>query len=393
MQYRNYGKAGYEVSSLGMGCMRLPRLVRKNGEVAVDREKACEMIRYAADHGVNYFDTAFGYHNRTSEEVLGEALEGGYREKVKIATKQLFNIMKDFTTGGGKTLLENTRRNLENTLKKLKTDYIDMYLIHAIGTGSWEGIKENKVIEEYEKFRSEGMIRGIGFSYHGMFPCFREVLEFYDWDMCQIQQNFLDVEREATEEGVRLAGKKGCALVIMEPLRGGGLASAPKRVQAVYDEYPVKRGPAEWAFRHCINYPEVSTVLSGMTTLEQLKENIEIFSKPDAVPGCLNQQEKDIIARAKTAYESVKSIPCTACEYCLPCPKGVDIPGVFNRYNEGCMFENFDQPSRSYSFMIKGKSDASRCEACGACEKKCPQRIEIIKRLKTAHEALGGWKE
>jgi predicted aldo/keto reductase-like oxidoreductase len=393
MQYRNYGKTGYKVSSLGMGCMRLPRIIRENGEVAVDREKAYEMIRYAADHGINYFDTAFGYHSRTSEEVLGEALEGGYREKVKIATKQLFNVMKDFSTGGGKTLLENARRNLENTLKKLRTSYIDLYLIHGIGAESWNGIKENKVIEEYEKFRSEGMIRGIGFSYHGMFPCFKEVLEFYDWDMCQIQQNFLDVEKEATEEGVKIAGKKDCALVIMEPLRGGGLAAAPKRVQAVYDEYPVKRSAAEWAFRHCINYPEVSTVLSGMTTLEQLKENIEVFSKPDAVSGCLSPQEKDIIVRAKTAYESVKSIPCTSCEYCLPCPKGVGIPGVFNKYNEGYMFENFDQPSRSYSFMIKGKSDASLCEACGECEKKCPQQIEIIKQLKVAHEALGYWKE
>jgi predicted aldo/keto reductase-like oxidoreductase len=393
MQYRNFGKTGYKVSLLGMGCMRLPRMTRESGEVTVDREKAHEMIRFAADHGVTYFDTAFGYHNRTSEEVLGEALEGGRREKVKIATKQPFNTMRDLSTGGGGTLLENARRNLENTLRKLRTGYIDLYLIHNIGTDTWEGIKENKVIEEYEKFRAEGLIRGIGFSYHGKLPCFREVIGFYDWDMCQIQQNFLDVDREATEEAIPIAGKKGCAVVIMEPLRGGGLATAPKRIQAIYDEYPVKRRPAEWAFRHCVNYPEVSAVLSGMTTLEQLRENIEIFSKPDATPGCLGPQEKDILVRAKTAYESVKGIPCTGCEYCLPCPKGVNIAGVFARYNEGNMFENFAQPSRSYGFMMKGKSDASRCEACGACEKKCPQNIEIIKRLKAAHEVLSGWKE
>ena len=393
MQYRDYGKLGYKVSSLGMGCMRLPRIIRESGEVTVDREKAYEMIRYAADHGVNYFDTAYGYHNRTSEEVLGEALEGGRREKVKIATKQLFNTMKDFSSGGGKTLLENARRNLENTLKKLRTSYIDLYLIHNIGTDTWKGVKENKVIEEYEKFRAEGLIKGIGFSYHGMFPCFKEVIEFYDWDMCQIQQNFLDVDKEATEEAVKITGKKGCALVIMEPLRGGGLAAAPKRIQAIYDEYPVKRSPVEWAFRHCINYPEVSTILSGMTTLEQLKENIEIFSKTDAVQGCLSPREKDILVRAKTAYESVKGIPCTGCEYCLPCPKRVNIPGIFTRYNDGYMFESFTQSSRSYSFMTRGKSDASQCEACGACEKKCPQHIEIIKQLKVAHEALSGWRE
>jgi len=388
MHYRNYGKSGFQVSSLGMGCMRLPRIVNENNEAVVDREKAYEMIRYAVDHGVNYFDSAYGYHNKTSEEVLGEALEGGLREKVKIATKQPFNAMKDLTTGGGATIKDNIRRNLENTLKKLRTSYIDVYLIHSINVSNWEGIKENKVLEEYEKFRAEGLIRGIAFSYHGKFPCFKEVMDFYDWDMCQMQQNFLDIERETTEEGIKLAGKKGCALVIMEPQKGGSLSVAPKRIQAIYDEYPVKRSAVEWAFRHVLNYPEVSNVLSGMTTLEQLKENIEIFSRPDAVPGCVGPKEREILNRAKIAYESVKGIPCTACEYCLPCPQNVNIPSIFTRYNDGNMFDNFTQPQRSYANTTRQKRDASCCEACGACEKKCPQHIEIIKQLKVAHEAL-----
>ena len=393
MQYRNYGKLGFQVSALGMGCMRLPRIIKENNEVVVDREKAWEMIRYAVDHGVNYFDSAYSYHNKTSEEVLGEALDGGRREKVKIATKQPFGTMKDLKSGGGKTIAENIRRNLENTLKKLRTSYLDVYLIHNINASGWEGIKKEKIIEEYEKFRSEGLIRAIGFSYHGTFPLFKEVLGFYDWGMCQMQHNFLDIERETTAEGVHLAGKKGCALVIMEPLRGGSLAAAPKRIQAIYGEYPVKRSAVEWAFRHVINYPEVSTVLSGMTTLEQLKENIEIFSKADAVSGCIGTEERNILTSARNAYESVKSIPCTACEYCFPCPYGVNIPGVFTKYNDGTMFENFDQPSRSYSFMTRQKADASHCEACGACEKKCPQHIKIIDQLKIAHEALKGWIE
>ena len=392
MQYRNYGKLGYQVSALGLGCMRLPRIFKEDKTV-VDREKAYEMIRYAVDHGVNYFDSAYGYHNMTSEEVLGEALEGGWREKAKIATKQPFRTMEDLSTGGGKTLLENARRNLENTLKKLRTSYIDVYLFHGINASNWEGIKQNKVIEEYEKFRSEGLIKAIAFSYHGKFPCFKEVMDFYDWGMCQMQQNFMDVEREATEEGIRLAGKKGCALVIMEPLRGGSLSTPPKRIQAIYDEYPVKRGAVEWAFRHVLNYPEVSTVLSGMSTLEQLKENIEIFSKPDINPGCITPTERDILTRVKTAYESVKSIPCTTCEYCLPCPKGVNIPGIFSRYNDGNMFENFTPAQRGYMMMTRQKRDASQCEACGACEKKCPQHIDIIKQLKVVHEALKGWAE
>ena len=394
MQYRNYGKLGYKVSSLGMGCMRLPRIFKENNQTLVDREKAGEMIRYAADHGVNYFDTAYGYHHKTSEEVLGEALDGGRRDKVKIATKQLYSTMTSLASGGGKTLLENVRRNLENTLKKLRTSYIDVYLIHNINTTAvWEGIKQNKVIEEYEKFRAEGLIRAIGFSYHGKFPLFKEVLEFYDWDMCQIQQNLIDVDLEVTEEGIRLAGKKGCALVIMEPLRGGGLAVPPRRVGELYAGYPVKRSAVEWAFRHALNYPEVSTVLSGMSTLEQIKENIEIFSKPDAVPLCLDPGEKDLLKRVKAIYESLKNIPCTGCEYCLPCPSGVEIPGVFGRYNEGIMFENFNQPSRAYMFLGMAKKDASVCTGCGECEKKCPQHIEVAKELKVAHEALKGWIE
>jgi predicted aldo/keto reductase-like oxidoreductase len=393
MQYRNYGKLGYQVSALGMGCMRLPRFVDAENEGQVDREKSYEMIRYAVDHGVTYFDTAYGYHAKTSEEVLGEALEGGRREKVKIATKQPFGTMADLKSGGGKTVHENARRNLENTLKKLRTTYLDVYLIHNIGKYCWEDVKKEKIIEEYEKFRSEGLIKAIGFSYHGNFDCFREVLGFYDWGMCQIQQNFMDMEREATEEGIRLAGKKGCALVIMEPLRGGLLAAPPEPVRAIYDGYPVKRSPVEWAFRHILNYPEVSTVLSGMSTMDQLKDNIEIFSKPDAVPACLGDEERRLLSRVKAKYESLVTVPCTACEYCLPCPQGVQIPQVFARYNDGKMFGSFDQPRRGYMFMTRGKSDASHCIACGSCEKKCPQHIKIVDHLKTAHESLKGWVE
>jgi predicted aldo/keto reductase-like oxidoreductase len=284
----------------------------------------------------------------TSEEVLGEALEGGRREKVKIATKQPFGAMK--TQG-------DIRKNLEATLRKLRTGYIDVYLIHNINKSCWDSIKERKIIEEYEKFRSEGLIRAIAFSYHGDFPLFREVLAYYDWDMCQIQQNLIDVDREATEDAIRLAGEKGCALVIMEPIRGGNLANPPPPVQAVYDEYrvkgqPVKRSAVEWAFRHVINYPEVSVILSGVSTLGQLKENIEIFSMPDAVPGCLSAGEKEIIARVREKYRSLASIPCTACEYCLPCPQGVSIPLIFAKYNDGVMFGTFEPSRRAYYFQV-----------------------------------------
>lgn len=385
MQYRPYGKTGFEVSLFGMGCMRLPRREREDGSVEIDKQKAIEMIRYAAEHGVNYFDTAYGYHRGKSEEVLGEALDGGYRQKVHIATKQPFSVMKD---------KGEIRKNLENTLKKLRTDYIDIYLIHNIQKQDWPAIQQMDVIGEFEKFKSEGLIGGIGFSYHGELPTFREILDFYpDWAMCQVQQNLLDVDKEVTEEGIRLAGQKGCALVIMEPLRGGGLASTPRDVAKLYDEFPIKRSAAEWAFRHVYQYPQVSCILSGVTTMEQLKDNIEIFSGPDVGANTMTPEEKELLKKVKAAYESRVTIPCTGCEYCVPCPKGVAIPQIFKLYNQGMMFEAFDQPKRSYMFQRNAGHDQTKCIACGACEKKCPQHIEIISQLKLAHSKLDGWYE
>ncbi|MDR2899472.1 MAG: aldo/keto reductase [Clostridiales bacterium] len=384
MQYRNYGKTGMKVSALGLGCMRLPRIYDGSGKAQVDREKAYELIRYAANNGINYFDTAFTYHNKTSEEVLGEALEGELRKKVHIATKQPLAVM---------TTQDDIRRNLEGTLKKLRTDYLDVYIIHNIVNTSWETIKNRNIYAEFEKFKKEGLIKNIGFSFHGTYDVFKDILKYADWDMCQIQQNMLDTAFEATEQGIFDAGEKGCALVIMEPLKGGGLANMPPSVKAIYDEYPEKRGPVEWAFRHVINYPQVSTILSGMTTMEQLKENIALFSREDFAPNCLSDKEKDILLRAKVAYEALIGVPCTKCEYCLPCPQGINIPGIFSRYNDGTMFGDFSQPKRSYMLFSNSNPAADKCVECGACESKCPQHIKIIEELKVAHEALKGWVE
>jgi predicted aldo/keto reductase-like oxidoreductase len=383
MQYRNFGKLGYEVSALGMGCMRLPRIYDGSAKAQVDVEKSVELIRYAAEHGVNYFDTALGYHNGDSESVLGEALVG-YREKVKIVTKQPVRAM---------TTQADIRRNLENTLQKLRTDYLDVYLVHFISALSWDEIKARQIFAEYEKFKAEGLIRAIGFSYHGELPLFREVLAEYPWEMCLVQQNLIDVDKLATAEAIRLAGQKGVALAIMEPLRGGGLAAAPPPVAALYEQTVPGRRPVEWAFRHVLNYPEVSTVLSGMTTLAQLQENIAIFSQPDALPNCLSAEEKKTLSAAKTAYENLVAVPCTGCEYCLPCPEGVNIPTILDILNEVKMFGDLAQPKRRYMFEVMGKRDASLCSGCAACEMKCPQNIEIIDTLEIAHETVSGWVE
>lgn len=384
MQYRRYGKQNYDVSLFGMGCMRLPRRELSDGSIEIDKEKALELIRYAADNGVTYFDSAFTYHNSQSEDVLGEALEGR-RNGVKIATKQKVASMK-----GSKDVM---RKNLELTLKKLRTDHLDIYLIHNVNADEWRGALELGVIEEFEKFKAEGMIKAIGFSYHGKLPLFKEILNYYDWAMCQVQQNLLDCDKEVTDEGIEFVGQKGCALVIMEPLRGGGLSKAPGDVMDIYNKSEIKRSPAEWAFRHLINKPQVSTILSGVTTVEQLKDNIRIFSAPDALPGCLTDANKKMIAEAKAAYESRTIIPCTGCEYCMPCPQGVDIPGVFAKFNEGSMFEAWDNARRSYMFTKAGNADAGYCVACGACMKHCPQNINIIEELKISHARLDGWRE
>lgn len=384
MQKRTYGKLGYEVSLLGMGCMRLPRIEKPDGTMDIDRDKAIELIQYAANNGINYFDTAFTYHGGKSEEIIGEALEG-VRSQIKIATKQMIWSMDNSK--------DTMRKNLESTLRKLRTDYLDVYLIHNINADDWKAIKDLDIITEFEKFKAEGLIKSIGFSYHGNFKLFKEVLGSYDWAMCQVQQSLLNSEREVTEEGIKAAGEKGCALVIMEPLRGGGLANVPKDVLSVYDESITKYSPVEWAFRYLIDMPQISNILSGMSTIEQVKDNIEIFSKPDVKPNCLSEQERRVLLDARAAFRDKITVPCTGCEYCMPCPNNVYISGIFADYNESVMFENFDSAKRSYMFTKRSDEDATHCTQCGLCLSKCPQKINITEWLQEAHNKLDGWVE
>ena len=383
MQYRNLGKTGYRTSLLGLGCMRLP-FIDGDGQKGVDRPAAIELIRYAASQGINYFDTAMTYHGGESEAILGEALDGGLREKVWITTKQPQTETRP---------LADIRRNLENTLRKLRTDYIDMYFFHRIAPVNWAAIQERELFAEFERFKAEGLIRHIGFSYHGDYATFADVIQRYPWDMCMGQHNILDIRREITAEGVALAGKHGVALAIMEPLKGGGLAYAPGQVKATYDSYPVKRTPTEWAFRYLADMQPVSVVLSGMSNMEQLKENIAIFSQPDMVPGCLSNAEKAVIAQAREGYESIVTIPCTECNYCVPCPSGVQIPVLFGAYNDAHRFGHHDQPRRRYWFAKNTGGATDKCTGCGECMPKCPQLIDIPQQLQIARDLLDGWAE
>ena len=383
MQYRTLGKTNFKTSLLGLGCMRLP-FIDDDGQKGVDRAAAIELIRYAANNGINYFDTAMTYHGGESEAILGEALDGGLREKVWITTKQPQTENRS---------LADIRRNLENTLKKLRTGYIDMYLFHRITPANWATIQERKLFAEFERFKAEGLIRHIGFSYHGDYATFANVAKRYPWDMCMGQHNLLDIRREISEDGPPTAGKHGVALAIMEPLKGGGLVYAPGPVQTAYDSYPVKRTPAEWAFRYLVDKPEISVILSGMSNMEQLKENIAIFSQPDMVPGCLTDKEKAVIAQAREGYESIVTIPCTECNYCVPCPAGIQIPVLFGAFNDAHRFGHLNQPMRRYWFVKNAGGASDQCTGCGECVPKCPQLIDVPQELQVVRGMLDGWTE
>ncbi len=381
MQYRKFGDLGFEVSVFGVGCMRLPVMEKPDGSKdysAIDEEEAIKMIRYAIDHGVNYFDTAYTYHGGNSEVVLGKALKDGYREKVKIATKLPLWQAESY---------EDFEKILDEQLKRLQVDTIDFYLLHALSKERWEKAKNLKVLDFLDKAVEAGKIRYPGFSFHDELDVFKEIIDSYDWKMCQIQLNILDMHYQAGVEGLKYAGSKGIPVVIMEPLRGGKLASnIPDDIQDMWNSAKIKRSPVEWAFRWLYNFPEVTVILSGVSTMEQLKENIEIFDK--AVPNSMTDEELELVVKVKELYESKTKVNCTRCNYCMPCPSGVSIPEIFSLYNDASMFETVEEYANRYKNLIKEEKDASKCIECGNCEAECPQNINIIEKLKEANEAL-----
>ena len=381
MQYRKFGNLGFEVSTFGVGCMRLPVKEKPDGSKdysAIDEPEAIKMIRYAIDHGVNYIDTAYSYHGGNSEIVVGKALKDGYREKVKVATKLPIwhaNSYEDF------------ERLLDEQRSKLQIDTVDFYLLHSLSKKSWEKARDMKVLDFLDKAVEAGKIKYPGFSFHDELDVFKKIIDSYDWKMCQIQLNILDEHYQAGVEGLKYAGSKGIPVVIMEPLKGGKLAlNIPKDVQDMWDTAKVKRSPVEWAFRWLYNFPEVTVILSGVSTMEQLKENIEIFDKAEA--NSMSDEELEIVAKVKELYLSKIKVDCTRCNYCMPCPNGVSIPRIFGLYNDSVMYETVEEYAKQYQNLIKKDEDASKCIECGDCESVCPQNIEIIEKLKEAHEYL-----
>jgi predicted aldo/keto reductase-like oxidoreductase len=366
MQYRRLGNTGVELSALGFGTMRFPM----NGD-QVDEKAAVHMLRSAIDSGVNYVDTAYLYHEGESEVITGKALGEGYRDKTFLATKSPLWIVEK---------PEDFDRYLEDQLKKLNTDHIDFYLLHNLRKEYWQTkVLGFNLFERAQEAKKAGKVGYVGFSFHDDFDTFKTVVDYYPWDFCQIQLNYMDIAYQAGLGGLKYAAKKGLGVVIMEPLKGGNLAVVPPAVQEVFDRAENKRTPVGWALDYLWDMPEVSTVLSGMSSQAQAEENIIYAARSRT--GCLNTEEKKIIAEAQKAFKKITAIPCTACNYCMPCPNKIAIPYSFTAYNDYHM-GNTERAKRYYSDVLWrfGKLPAE-CTACKECEKLCPQGLKISSLL------------
>jgi uncharacterized protein len=378
MQYRKFGRLDWQVSALGFGCMRLPILDGKSDQI--DQPEATRMVRSAIDRGVNYVDTAYGYHGKMSEIAVGKALQDGYREKVHLATKLPVWLVKETA---------DFDRLLNEQLGKLQTDHVDFYLMHALNKDSWqEKVVDLGLLKRAEAALADGRIRHIGFSFHDDLPVFKKIVDGYDnWTFCQIQYNFMDIENQAGTEGLQYAASKGLGVVVMEPLLGGKLARTVPAVQAVWDTLPTRRTPADWALQWIWSQPEVSVVLSGMSTMQQVEENLD--SANDSGLGKLNAEELAVVAKVRETYNQISPIPCTKCEYCLPCPNGVNIPRNFEVYNQGAVYNDAEGARSEYKHWVADAEKASVCIQCQECEPKCPQHIQISDWMPVVDSVLG----
>ena len=357
MQYRKMGNTGVEVSALGFGCMRLPI----NEDKTINEEKAIAMIRHAIDNGVNYVDTAYPYHQGTSELVVGKALQDGYREKVFLADKMPMNVVSS---------AEHFDEILEEQLAKCGTDHFDFYLLHALNRERFEQkVKPFGLVQKMAEAKAAGKVRFIGFSFHDDLDTFKEIIDCYDgWDFCQIQYNYINTHHQAGTEGLKYAASKGLGVVIMEPLLGGKLANLAPHVAAAF---PENKPHVEYALDWLWDQKEVSLLLSGMTEPEQVEQNLEYASRSSI--GMVTEEERAIYANAKEIFDRASLVDCTKCEYCMPCPFGLNIPGIFAAYNKSAS-HGMATGKAEYEAM-ETKADA--CRACRRCEQVCPQNIKI----------------
>lgn len=383
MQFRDFGRLDWKVSALGFGCMRLPTTDGNPGSGKVDERESIRMIRHAIDSGVNYVDTAYPYHEGRSEIVVGKALKGGYRKKVRLATKSpVWQIKKakDFDTF------------LDEQLERLQTDHVDFYLLHGLNKKRWEDtVLRLSLLRRAEAAVRDGRIGHLGFSFHDRYEVFKEIIDGYDgWTFCQIQYNYMDTNNQAGTKGLKYAASKGLAVVVMEPLLGGRLANPPTAVRKILNLSGRRRSPADLALQWLWNQPEVSVVLSGMSTAAQVKGNLR--SADLSGIGSLDAGDLRLIERIKKKYRSMLPIPCTGCGYCTPCPNGVDIPRNFELYNNGFIHDDARGARTTYMRFVAEKERASACQQCKECEAKCPQKIRISEWMPKVHAVLGEGK-
>lgn len=371
MEKRRMEKLGIETSLLGFGCMRFP--VTPDGKI--DRERSQKMLDNAIDAGVNYIDTAYPYHDGESEPFVGEALQKYDRDSFYLATKMPIWLIQS---------REDAQRIFAEQLSRLRTDHIDFYLLHAIGKESWEKIKKLGIVEYCEELQKEGKIRYLGFSFHDGYDAFEEIIRYRNWDFCQIQYNYMDTQEQAGDRGYALAKELGVPLVIMEPVKGGSLANFSDDINEKFRSMEPEASIASWALRWVGSHPGVKVILSGMSTEEQVEDNLKTFTsfKP------LSEQEKKAVEEIVKELRSRVQNGCTGCRYCMPCPAGVNIPANFSAWNRYHIYGTYDHVKGSWENGIKEAEKAKNCIKCGKCETHCPQKISIRADLEKVQKEL-----
>lgn len=371
MEKRKMENLGAEVSLLGFGCMRFP--TTKEGEI--DEALAEQMIQRAVSEGVNYIDTAYPYHNGKSESFLGRALKKYDRGSFYLATKlPLWQVNS----------LEDVDRIFEEQLEKLQTDYFDFYLLHAINKERWEAMKAIGCVGHLEELKAQGRIKYLGFSFHDSYEVFQEILCAREWDFCQIQLNYMDTQEQAGLKGYGLAAERGVPLVVMEPVKGGSLASFSGEIMEKFHAFDSTASAASFALRWVGSLPGVKVILSGMSSLEQVEDNLKTFSpfRP------LSEEEKAAVSQVADILRSRVQNGCTGCGYCMPCPAGVDIPGCFRAWNTYHTYQNYQLVSWSWEQALGEGKQAKNCIKCGKCEVACPQKLSIRKDLEKVQADL-----
>ena len=364
MEKRKLENLGIETSLLGFGCMRFP----VTAEGKIDEPEAERMLDKAIAAGVNYIDTAYPYHNGDSEPFVGRVLKKYDRHSFYLATKlPCWNVSKK----------EDAERIFEEQLTRLQTDYIDFYLMHALSGDSFRKMAELGVVEVLERLKAEGRIKYLGFSFHDSYEAFKEILCYRDWDFCQIQLNYMDAESQAGLKGYRLTEERNVPLVIMEPVKGGSLAAFAEDITGKFRALDPEASVASYALRWVGSLPNVKVILSGMSTMEQVEDNLKTFTDFRSLSDEETKTIDDIVALIRSRVQN----GCTACRYCMPCPAGVDIPGNFRVWNTYHMYQNYNMVKNSWAKNLGDEKQAKNCIKCGKCEKACPQKLHIREDL------------